>query len=929
MRIGSAADLLARLDYSLASDSEAKPLALLTGAGLSSPSVPGVTETINIMRSGLPPDERYEFDAVLSAHVEAGDKYRQAFQFLALRRPAHFSERLIRLATLRAFERGDTDPTELLGLSPEVLEEQNAKWKLPQGQQALGRLFAGLPRHLRGPILTTNFDPLTELALARAGSRFHLQVHADDSSFIANYKVQTDPVVIHLHGFWRSEGVLNTSDQLSSERPRLSASLKVILRDHTLLVLGYGGWSDVVSRAIFDMISDNQGLNLDVLWCFFERFASLTSRQALPSGQAVLESAAGHVNFYEDIDVNALLPALERRLESVLVYPDTPRSRTTKDFALIGWREVSGSSLESLRPAATEASALSFFDGRLPAWHDTLNPHIPPRVLTVELNARLSQSLMREESAIFTLIGASGEGKSTSALQIAASIAQTPDLNTRVFFLENDYFGSIDPILQLPSSSKYLFVIDDAHQYVEDIRKLALALHDGGRNGIYLLIVSRDSDWRDSGGSTFAWERLIPRERFTLAGLHHADASAIIKAWEELGPRALGELAQLASTGDRIGALQNAALPTAGGGGTLLGALLSSRYDREGLRQHIVTLMANLEHRVVPSGDQPSLLEILVAIATPHAYDVTTLRREVLAEAFNIEQVELQAFALSPLGDEAVVNWRSSRVVIRHDMIANVILDVCLERGPDPEPIVRRIVGAAVRRIKRHSYSFADSQIAYLSKYIHDVGRLAITAAETAVTEATDRLSYRTSLSSTLRRFGLFDEALKANESALPLLSDVENLNQVRAFLTEWGVVEGLRGQFARNAHLSALALQDGIALGQIRGTAGFAVSGLLLAWRRMYEGAENSGLLNGLAALSVIAREVEDYVSQEFIRPVERLLVLHKVPTTPIEQWERIEKALRGAVSITNALVEEKFPRGLPVDTYRFSALHRLMNGS
>lgn len=144
VNFGSESDLVARLAYAM-SDNHPRPIAFLTGAGLSVPSVPGVAATLQIVRKAFPIEEQLELDALLAKHKEAGEKYRQAFQFLAIRRPPAVSERILKLATLSAYERHGTDALELLSRAPE-LEADQLSWKIPPGRRRWVEYFRAFRR---------------------------------------------------------------------------------------------------------------------------------------------------------------------------------------------------------------------------------------------------------------------------------------------------------------------------------------------------------------------------------------------------------------------------------------------------------------------------------------------------------------------------------------------------------------------------------------------------------------------------------------------------------------------------------------------------------------------------------------------------------------------------------------------------------------
>ena len=90
-------------------------------------------------------------------------------------------------------------------------------WALTRGTEALGGLISKYPERFGGSLLTTNFDPLFEVAIRRVGGKlFRTILHSD------GYLGQTQGEgchVIHLHGYWYGSDTLHTIQQL---RPLLS-----------------------------------------------------------------------------------------------------------------------------------------------------------------------------------------------------------------------------------------------------------------------------------------------------------------------------------------------------------------------------------------------------------------------------------------------------------------------------------------------------------------------------------------------------------------------------------------------------------------------------------------------------------------------------------------------------------------------------------
>ncbi|NJL29259.1 MAG: hypothetical protein HC897_15945, partial [Thermoanaerobaculia bacterium] len=120
------------------------------------------------------------------------------------------------------------------------LERVAAAWALPEGVAALGRLIADCPATFGTAVLTTNFDPLVEVAIRKAGGQCHTSFLAEDGRFSVRHGDGCH--VIHVHGFWSGdEHTAHTVAQLTRPRPQLRRDLARFLERSDLVVLGYGG----------------------------------------------------------------------------------------------------------------------------------------------------------------------------------------------------------------------------------------------------------------------------------------------------------------------------------------------------------------------------------------------------------------------------------------------------------------------------------------------------------------------------------------------------------------------------------------------------------------------------------------------------------------------------------------------------------------
>src|SRR5207253_4932818 len=117
-------------------------------------------------------------------------------------------------------------------------------------------------------ILTTNFDPLIEVAIQRAGGHyFRTMLHSDGN---ISQTEGNGCHVIHLHGYWHGCDTLHTTRQLSHPRPHLKDSLTHLLRNKLVVVCAYGAWDDAFTEALMDVVRDDTAYP-EVIWTFYSR----------------------------------------------------------------------------------------------------------------------------------------------------------------------------------------------------------------------------------------------------------------------------------------------------------------------------------------------------------------------------------------------------------------------------------------------------------------------------------------------------------------------------------------------------------------------------------------------------------------------------------------------------------------------------------
>ena len=805
--VGSLDDLVSKVRYSIGSGS--RPIAFMIGSGLTRGTVADVDLLVQSMRSALQNEADYQrFDIAVGSKA-GGERYQRASEFLILNRDQKLLNRVIRLAVLGSCKSLSLPEARTLVENEAELRrlEQEANWALDPGVAALGELLTILPSDVRGPIITTNFDPLIEVAVRKAGGKPAAQFIDTDGKIVRGDDTGVIDV-IHVHGYWRRGDTLHTVHQLSRERPLLDGSLRERLRGHLVVVLGYSGWSDAFSKSLLGSAKQHEFNGMDVAWC---SYAMLTEAQ-LASGLFAELAEGNSATFYQGIDSNLALPTLLQSYKQSL-----PGGATPSFSALRGWTLLDERFLSLRTPNPPNRNdRLNFFNGVQPDWATALDPSVPRLALAGNLTEALNRCQTRAiDKMIVAAVGPMGEGKSIALRQAAISIARShPELT--VFWREPGTTLAVDDILRLPHrpDGGIVLVSDDGDLLVGDLAKLAGRCRSEARSDISVLLVAQDRDWRNRNG----FNRLRrDAEVIGVGGLSLTDAQAIVTAWEELGADGLGELASVDSDARAKRLVDLAGDPAGPPSESLIGAMLSVRFG-SGLKDRVADLLNRLNNfGAVGTG---SLVSAFLMIAISHATfraGSSPLSVRVLAEALNLPTSAVEYVVLDPLGKEAAVTAHAGDVWTRHESVARTALEVSRERDAEELPrILTGLVQTAVKLAPSNGRLDDDLySVAYLSRYLERESE-AVAAAEAAVDAAPKRMSYRTSLIATLRNFRRYDEALTVAAAAWRTQTEVNDRESIVGFLGEWATAAGQAGMPSLNVLLDALALQ---AIGTLRDT--------------------------------------------------------------------------------------------------------------
>lgn len=314
-----------RLVRSLINDiKRQKKVAFLFGSAVScSPDgsgVPGVTGVVDLIKDYLIEKEMLSNSECRNQSLGFADEYQGWFDYLLSVGDQSDVQEVIERAVFKA-------------------KDQTGKWVVPESLVYFGKLV-GSERFNLNCVLTTNFDPLIQEAL-KNNSVASVNYYCESNSDVRHSEPYERGVkVLHLHGFWTGD-TMHTPSQLETDRRAVTDSIKSILNGAKLYVIGYGGWNDVVRKAIKELIVDPEA-KYEVRWCFYDK-----DEQKLRQDYAVVfdEFSPGlstnRLQFYKGVDCHSLFRAVHEEIS--LVMSDelgTDLSRSKKHTEILPLEQV-------------------------------------------------------------------------------------------------------------------------------------------------------------------------------------------------------------------------------------------------------------------------------------------------------------------------------------------------------------------------------------------------------------------------------------------------------------------------------------------------------------------------------------------------------------------------------------------------------------
>lgn len=298
----------------LASVPPKSEVAIVVGCPLVAPTKPCAAGVPNVM--GMIMFVRQEFirePSLLKLFDEAlkdvANPYQAAISFLQAYRGQEAVNQVIQKAVLSATNTKTRNTLPLNENRCKEMEEDLAAWKLSPGVEALGKIVSLQPSTFT-TIITSNFDPLIEVSIQKAGGKCRKTILHDDGDI--GQSVGGGCHVIHTHGYWYHFDTLHTVAQISRKRPKFEESLLSILKGKIVVVLAYGGWNDVFTRTLARLSGDATTFP-QICWAFREKDPTISRKL-----KKILRPSVhrGRAIYYTGVDCHHFLPELAELLHN-------------------------------------------------------------------------------------------------------------------------------------------------------------------------------------------------------------------------------------------------------------------------------------------------------------------------------------------------------------------------------------------------------------------------------------------------------------------------------------------------------------------------------------------------------------------------------------------------------------------------------------
>ncbi|WP_162620983.1 SIR2 family protein [Franconibacter helveticus] len=210
--------------------------------------VPGVREINDILQQYMIDYDIYDSFIKDKKELSVVERYQKSFEYL-----------------LRV---GDQEMIkEVLAIIMRKAQPTESDWYISKCISDLTKLICETNINI-GIILTTNFDEVIEYSLYHAGREPIIKDLVIDQPIGGTQGYTDKEVIVHLHGIWNRD-TMHTTNQLTALRPKIESSIKQVLSDSKLYVLGYAGWDDIFLQSLRSIVNDYNA-SYNIRWAFYE-----------------------------------------------------------------------------------------------------------------------------------------------------------------------------------------------------------------------------------------------------------------------------------------------------------------------------------------------------------------------------------------------------------------------------------------------------------------------------------------------------------------------------------------------------------------------------------------------------------------------------------------------------------------------------------
>ncbi|MFM1356545.1 SIR2 family protein [Yersinia enterocolitica] len=292
----------------MASIKAGQPISILVGSPLTAPDisgglgVPNVGDMISLIeQKSITHDINNDY-LNFTSNTEWASKYQKGFDFIKGWLGQDIANEIITEAVHRS------------------IDNDTGEWYFPKAVKNLTDLIE-LDTIKIDSIFTTNFDTLIEESLNKRNIDYIAYIFDNDGK-LENSHVRNENAIkiIHLHGTWNRSDTLHTSDQLTARRDNLKNSIKKIISNNKLLVIGYSGWDDIFIESLKEIIHERT-TKFDILWSFYgdnEKKIKSDNKKLLDAATPAIQR--GRFRAYKNIDIRNFFEELKTKIDNEFTF---------------------------------------------------------------------------------------------------------------------------------------------------------------------------------------------------------------------------------------------------------------------------------------------------------------------------------------------------------------------------------------------------------------------------------------------------------------------------------------------------------------------------------------------------------------------------------------------------------------------------------